>query len=347
MASSCLSDSVRRLLDAADAKCEPVSPAVETALEFNVNSDSIEFTEELIKDFLEIESASSERDDDWFYDSIVRIGPLIQHCLRVLQSGVKWEFVEWLSAPKMFDEEFESFKINSSDSTAPMRALLICAPILERSLGNLYLSVSPAGSRVPTLLRDLVNSRRLKIAIGAGNAAVLCILFGSPKSLNLRNVLWHGFASPGEIKPALAATFFSLVFSIGAKLNKTGLIGNVVPRGHFVLDAAPASTFPTLHPTELRPEQSECRNQVSVRKSDQYKLDFMFLMLLNCHPDCRPGAISLRESEVPRVPLPLTPGVRAPAARALRGSQRLPGEVAHRGDCRVLHDPRRDHGRGV
>ena len=160
----------------------------------------------------------------------------------------------------MFVEEFQRFRINSHDPTSPIRALLLCTPILERSLGNLYRSVSPAGSRVPTLLRDLVNSRRLEIAIGTGNAAVLCLLFGSPKSLNLRNILWHGFASPGEIKPALAAAFFSLVFSIGAKLHKDDLIRNVVPRAHFILDP-PTSTFPTLHPADLSPEQFECRNQ--------------------------------------------------------------------------------------
>ena len=168
--------------------------------------------------------------------------------------------LEWLSAPKMFGDEFQSFRKNSNDPRAPMRALLVCTPILERSLGNLYLSVSTARSRVPALLRDLVNSRRLEIAIGAGNAAVLCLLFGSPKSLNLRNVLWHGFASPGEIKPALAATFFSLVFSVGAKLHKDDRIGSVVARAHFVLDP-PTSAFSTLQPADLRPELFECRSQ--------------------------------------------------------------------------------------
>lgn len=94
MASSCLSESVHRLFDAADVKYEPSSCAVDAALECNVNSDGIEFTEELIKDLLEIDSASNERNDDRFHDSIVRIGPLIQRCLRVVRSGVKWESVD-------------------------------------------------------------------------------------------------------------------------------------------------------------------------------------------------------------------------------------------------------------
>ena len=92
MASSCLSESVHRLFDAADVKYEPSSCAVDAALECNVNSDGIEFTEELIKDLLEIDnSASNERRDEWFNESIDRIRPLIQRCLRVVLSGVKWE----------------------------------------------------------------------------------------------------------------------------------------------------------------------------------------------------------------------------------------------------------------
>ena len=92
MATSCLSESVLRLLeDAADYKYEPASRDVETALECSVNSDGIEFSQELIKDLLEIDSASNERHDEWFNESIHRIRPLIQRCLRVVLSGAKWE----------------------------------------------------------------------------------------------------------------------------------------------------------------------------------------------------------------------------------------------------------------
>ena len=91
MASSCLSDSVRRLLDAADARHEHACLAVNEALKHDVKSDSIEFSEELIKDVLEIDSAYEERNDEWFYDSILRIGPLIQRCLQVVVSGGNWD----------------------------------------------------------------------------------------------------------------------------------------------------------------------------------------------------------------------------------------------------------------
>lgn len=73
-------------------------------------------------------------------------------------------------------------------------------PILERSLGNIFISVSPAGTKVPSLLRDLIASEALEAAVGKGHSVLLALLFGSPKSLNIRNLLWHGFVSPGEIR---------------------------------------------------------------------------------------------------------------------------------------------------
>ena len=39
--------------------------------------------------------------------------------------------------------------------------------------------------------------------------------------LNLRNLVWHGFPSPGEISPALVSSLIVLMFSIGE-----GLISN-------------------------------------------------------------------------------------------------------------------------
>ena len=92
MAWSCLSDSVRRLMNAADARHEHASLAVNETLKHDVKSDSIEFSEELIKDVLKIDSAAAEdRNDEWFYDSILRIGPLIQRCLQVVLSWGNWD----------------------------------------------------------------------------------------------------------------------------------------------------------------------------------------------------------------------------------------------------------------
>lgn len=44
------------------------------------------------------------------------------------------------------------------------------------------------------------------------------MLLGTPVALNLRNVTWHGFPRPDEIKPELGATLFLVIASIGELL---------------------------------------------------------------------------------------------------------------------------------
>jgi len=61
-----------------------------------------------------------------------------------------------------------------------------------------YLSYSSA-SQCPTLLKDLLATQELKEVFGATVVSLLHILIGPPSSLNLRNVLWHGFAAPAEV----------------------------------------------------------------------------------------------------------------------------------------------------
>ena len=52
---------------------------------------------------------------------------------------------------------------------------------------------------------------------------------GSPFSLNLRNLAWHGFALPGELSPALANTLLLLLPSIGQLLQQKGF-ATIQPR---------------------------------------------------------------------------------------------------------------------
>jgi hypothetical protein len=40
-------------------------------------------------------------------------------------------------------------------------------------------------------------------------------MMGSPVSLNLRNLAWHGFLVGGQLSPCLAATLLLLIPSIG------------------------------------------------------------------------------------------------------------------------------------
>jgi hypothetical protein len=40
------------------------------------------------------------------------------------------------------------------------------------------------------------------------------LLIGTPKGLNLRNLAWHGFASPEEMDPVFPAALIILIFSV-------------------------------------------------------------------------------------------------------------------------------------
>ncbi|KAM9298755.1 endoplasmic reticulum membrane-associated RNA degradation protein [Morus bassanus] len=86
---------------------------------------------------------------------------------------------------------------------------------LERALGDVYLLI---GKDCPFLLRDLLVSEQLAIVFGRAVMNVLRVFIGSPYGLNLRNVLWHGFASPQEIPAKYCAMLLFLTAGLGQLL---------------------------------------------------------------------------------------------------------------------------------
>ncbi|XP_065066528.1 endoplasmic reticulum membrane-associated RNA degradation protein-like isoform X2 [Rhopilema esculentum] len=77
-------------------------------------------------------------------------------------------------------------------------SLLKLTVIFERALGDVFSSITK--KKCPSLLRDLLNTDCLLEVFGEAPIAVLQTLMGPPASLNLRNVLWHGFPMLGEIQ---------------------------------------------------------------------------------------------------------------------------------------------------
>ena len=70
--------------------------------------------------------------------------------------------------------------------------------IIERALGDVFITVSKI-SKCPSLLKDLLKTEELKKTFGEVAVTILQTLMGPPVSLNLRNVLWHGFPMLGEV----------------------------------------------------------------------------------------------------------------------------------------------------
>eukprot|EP01083_Nonionella_stella_P298204 1012446_1 len=100
---------------------------------------------------------------------------------------------------------------NNSYSTTNLTCALL-STFLERLLGDIFCSV--ADRACPSMLRDLLETRELLEALGSDCVRVLRGLIGPPTGLNLRNVVWHGFAFPGELHPGYASFMFVALVSV-------------------------------------------------------------------------------------------------------------------------------------
>ncbi|XP_032820113.1 endoplasmic reticulum membrane-associated RNA degradation protein isoform X2 [Petromyzon marinus] len=129
-----------------------------------------------------------------FVESVRGLGPLWRAAHRYLTSltwpqfgSVYHEWLKWTNCPQV-------------------------TAFLERALGDAFLLV---GKECPFLLRDLLASSELASIFGKNKMDVLRVLLGSPQSLNLRNVLWHGFAAPGEVAPMYGSALLLIAASLG------------------------------------------------------------------------------------------------------------------------------------
>lgn len=96
----------------------------------------------------------------------------------------------------------ECFKLLKKCDIEPVNGIvssLLLFSIMERSLGDIYTSYT--GCKSPSNLKDLFISEGIQELLGQEVSLILYVLAGPPESVNLRNVLWHGFVSPCEIPP--------------------------------------------------------------------------------------------------------------------------------------------------
>ena len=106
------------------------------------------------------------------------------------------ERLQWTGCSERFIKCLSLLK--SSNPADHILCLLLLTSSLEHALGDVYLSFS-GSAHCPSLLKDLLATSELKDVFGETVMRLLFILIGPPSSLNLRNVLWHGFVAPGEV----------------------------------------------------------------------------------------------------------------------------------------------------
>ncbi|NXF79215.1 EMARD protein, partial [Sclerurus mexicanus] len=155
-----------------------------------------------------------------YIKSIRSLGPVCESVNLYFKSLTKEQFViqyaswfHWTNCTEVFLEVFDVLQY--TETTEVALGLMKLTSCLERALGDVYLL---KGNDCPFLLRDLLASEQLAVVFGQSVMNVLRIFIGSPHGLNLRNVLWHGFASPQEIPAKYCAMLLFLTAGLGQLL---------------------------------------------------------------------------------------------------------------------------------
>uniref|UniRef100_A0A8D2B7W3 DUF4209 domain-containing protein n=1 Tax=Sciurus vulgaris TaxID=55149 RepID=A0A8D2B7W3_SCIVU len=152
--------------------------------------------------------------------SVRLLGPVCEavhlHFLSLTKGQFETQYMpwfQWTSFPELFPEIFDA--LGSQQSPAISLSLMKLTSCLERALGDVFLLI---GKECPFLLRDLLASEELAQVFGQSVMNVLKVFIGSPCGLNLRNILWHGFASPQEIPPKYCSMMLLLTAGLGQLL---------------------------------------------------------------------------------------------------------------------------------
>lgn len=201
-----------------------------------------------------------------YAESVRKLGPLCDAVHTHFMSLPYDEYTEafhhwfqWTNNCELFLNALNSLK--SLDGTKISLHLMKMTSCLERSLGDLYLLV---GKECPFLLRDLLASQELAKIFSQTVMDVLRIFLGSPQSLNLRNILWHGFVSPHEIPSKYCSMLLLLTAGLGQSL-QSWLNNSDIPLVH-----RPYFVFSNLKEMPVFPDLNEkvlCMAESLIKKS--------------------------------------------------------------------------------
>ncbi|XP_025050703.1 endoplasmic reticulum membrane-associated RNA degradation protein isoform X1 [Alligator sinensis] len=185
-----------------------------------------------------------------YVKSVQLLGPVCESVHLHLRSLTTEQFevqyalwFQWTNATELFLEVFGV--LECMQVTAIALSLMKLTSCLERALGDVFLLI---GKDCPFLLRDLLASQELAGVFGRSVMNVLRVFIGSPRGLNLRNILWHGFASPQEIPVKYCSMLLFLTAGLG-QLLKRYLVQNKLSLVH-----RPYITFSNLEELDIFPD---------------------------------------------------------------------------------------------
>jgi hypothetical protein len=109
---------------------------------------------------------------------------------------------------------YEIYAASAAIATAPLlTATPVSSPAVESSSTVSSTPRSNASTAANMILRDLLLSSELRDALPPNCVSWLRVLF-SPKGLNLRNIVWHGFIAPHQFPPEFASLTLMLTLSL-------------------------------------------------------------------------------------------------------------------------------------
>ncbi|XP_023110385.2 endoplasmic reticulum membrane-associated RNA degradation protein isoform X2 [Felis catus] len=184
--------------------------------------------------------------------SVRLLGPVCEAVHSHLLSLTKEQFeicytpwLQWTAFPELFPEILDA--LESLQSPAISLSLMKLTACLERALGDVFLL---NGKECPFLLRDLLASEELAQVFGQSVMDVLKVFLGSPRGLNLRNILWHGFASPHEVPLKYCSMMTLLTAGLGQ------LLKSYLRQTKFALVHRPFRALPDLEDLAVFPDMT-------------------------------------------------------------------------------------------
>ncbi|CAG0886512.1 unnamed protein product [Darwinula stevensoni] len=173
-------------------------------------------------------SASSGEERDWYLQKLGALAEVSSAYIDRVKSFNDEEFsdcVAW-TGKESTHILLQCRRDAQTGGVQSLLSLLLVSSHLERALGNVYWQMDRS---VPIHMRDLLSSPHLKAIFEPDLMEMLQVLVGPPVSLNLRNLVWHGFLSPSEAYPVLPLLLIHAIMELGSSLQRHTDI-NIIPR---------------------------------------------------------------------------------------------------------------------
>ncbi|KAL5285416.1 ERMARD family protein [Megaselia abdita] len=114
---------------------------------------------------------------------------------------------------------FKDFKQSELEEDGILCSLLELTSSFEHEMGNVF-HTHTKGTSVPHLLKDLLQYKGFLEIFGDFEIYFVRFLLGNPQSINLRNIIWHGFPYPSQIPTEFLSTLILVVVNFSQTLQR-------------------------------------------------------------------------------------------------------------------------------